>query len=53
MERAISRIMENYVESSRALDKIVSSIGELPATPAIIASLMGLTSDINVDIEKN
>jgi putative nucleotidyltransferase with HDIG domain len=44
--------MENYVESSRALDKIVSSIGELPATPAIIASLMGLTSDINSDIEK-
>lgn len=44
--------MDNYVESSRALDKIVSSIGELPATPAIIASLMGLTSDLNADIDK-
>ncbi|MEE9442574.1 MAG: HDOD domain-containing protein [candidate division Zixibacteria bacterium] len=44
--------MENYVESSRALDKIISSIGELPAIPIILSSLMGLTADVNVNIEK-
>lgn len=44
--------MEKFVESSRALEKIVSSIGDLPATPAIIASLMGLTSDLNTDINR-
>ncbi|MFH1700855.1 MAG: HDOD domain-containing protein [Candidatus Zixiibacteriota bacterium] len=44
--------MENSIESSRALDKIVSSIGQLPATPVIISSLMGLTADVNTDIEK-
>ncbi|MEZ5357578.1 MAG: HDOD domain-containing protein [Candidatus Zixiibacteriota bacterium] len=44
--------MEKFVESSRALEKIVSSIGDLPATPAIIASLMNLTSDLNTDVNK-
>ena len=44
--------MEKFVESSRALDKIVSSIGDLPATPVIISSLMNLTSDLNTDINK-
>ncbi len=44
--------MEKFVESSRALEKIVSSIGDLPATPAIIASLMSLTSNLNTDINK-
>jgi putative nucleotidyltransferase with HDIG domain len=44
--------MEKFVESSRALEKIVSSIGDLPATPAIIASLMNLTSNLNTDINK-
>lgn len=44
--------MDKFVESSRALEKIVSSIGDLPATPVIIASLMNLTSDLNTDVNK-
>ncbi|MCK5126439.1 MAG: HDOD domain-containing protein [candidate division Zixibacteria bacterium] len=44
--------MEKLEESSRSLDIIISSIGELPAIPVIIASLMNLTSDLNTDINK-
>lgn len=44
--------MDKVLESNLALDKIISTIGDLPATPTIIASLMNLTSDINSDIEK-
>jgi len=44
--------MNKVMESNRVLDKIISTIGDLPATPAIIAQLMNLTSDINTDIEK-
>lgn len=44
--------MDKMVVSSRNLDMIISSIGDLPATPAIISTLMGLTSDINTDIDK-
>jgi putative nucleotidyltransferase with HDIG domain len=44
--------MDKVLESQRGLDKIVSTIGDLPATPAIIATLMNLTSDLNTDIEK-
>lgn len=44
--------MDKVLESNLALDKIISTIGDLPATPVIIASLMNLTSDINTDIEK-
>lgn len=44
--------MDKVLESNRALDKIISTIGDLPATPVIIATLMNLTSDINTDIDK-
>lgn len=44
--------MDDVLESNLALDKIISTIGDLPATPAIIASLMSLTSNVNSDIEK-
>jgi len=44
--------MDKVLASNRTLDKIISTIGDLPATPAIIATLMNLTSDINTDIEK-
>lgn len=44
--------MDKTVQSNRALDRIISSIGELPATPIIVSALMGLTSDVNTDIEK-
>lgn len=44
--------MTTTTESQRALDKIISTIGDLPTTPAIIATLTNLTSDINTDIEE-
>lgn len=44
--------MDKIVESSRTLDMIISSIGDLPATPAIISTLMSLTADLNADIDK-
>jgi putative nucleotidyltransferase with HDIG domain len=44
--------MDKVLESQRGLDKVLSTIGDLPATPAIIATLMNLTSDLNTDIEK-
>jgi putative nucleotidyltransferase with HDIG domain len=44
--------MDQAVNSNRMLDKIMATIGDLPATPAIIARLMNLTADINTDIEK-
>jgi len=44
--------MNQVINANRMLDKIMATIGDLPATPAIIATLMNLTSDINTDIEK-
>jgi len=44
--------MEKLLESNRELDKIISSIGDLPASPAIITTLMSLTSDMNTSIDK-
>lgn len=44
--------MTTTTETQRNLDKIISTIGDLPTTPAIIATLMNLTSDINTDINK-
>lgn len=34
------------------MDKVISSIGELPAMPLVISSLMGLTADVNADLDK-
>ena len=33
------------------LDKITMTIGELPASPAIVSSVMGLTADLNASVE--
>jgi len=43
--------MDKLMQSNRTLDRIIASIGDLPASPAIISSLMSLTSDLNADIE--
>jgi len=45
-------VMTTTTETQRALDKIISTIGDLPTTPAIIATLMNLTADIDTDINK-
>jgi putative nucleotidyltransferase with HDIG domain len=44
--------MDKILESNRALDKIISTIGDLPATPMIISTLMRLTSDLNASINR-
>ena len=36
--------------SSVNIDRIVSTIGELPASPAIVTAIMDLTSDMNSDV---
>ncbi len=33
------------------LDRITSTIGELPASPAIVSAVMGLTADLNASVE--
>jgi putative nucleotidyltransferase with HDIG domain len=44
--------MTSTLETQRALDKIISAIGDLPTTPAIIATLTSLTANIDTDIKK-
>lgn len=44
--------MNKTLDANRTLDRIVSAIGDLPATPAIISALTGLTSDVNSDVER-
>ena len=39
------------VSSQTMLDKITATIGELPASPAIVAKVMGLTADLNASVE--
>lgn len=43
--------MDEILQSNRTLDRIIASIGDLPASPAIVSTLMNLTSDLNTDIE--
>jgi len=33
------------------LERVVASIGELPTSPAVVSSVMGLTSDLNTGVE--
>jgi len=42
--------MASVAQSNRTLDRIISSIGDLPASPAIVSSLMSLTADINANL---
>ncbi len=44
--------MDDLLQSNRTLDRIVSSIGDLPASPAIVSSLMTLTADVNTSIDR-
>lgn len=34
------------------LDKIVATIGELPTSPAVVSTVMGLTADLNTEVDK-
>lgn len=44
--------MALVVQANRALDRIITSIGDLPASPAIVSTLMSLTADINSSLNK-
>ena len=34
------------------LDRIIETIGELPTSPTVVASVMGMTKDLNTDVTK-
>jgi putative nucleotidyltransferase with HDIG domain len=42
--------MASVAQSNRTLDRIISSIGDLPASPVIVSTLMSLTADINANL---
>lgn len=44
--------MEKLLQSNRTLDRVISSVGDLPASPAIVSSLMNLTTDVNTNIDR-
>ncbi|MCP4581274.1 MAG: HDOD domain-containing protein [candidate division Zixibacteria bacterium] len=44
--------MVQGVKSNSTLEKILSTVDELPASPAIVNSVMGLTSDLDSTIEE-
>ncbi len=41
--------MTKDVQLENALEKILTSIGELPSSPAVVSLVMGMTSDLNTD----
>lgn len=40
------------IKSHSLLEKVVSAIGDLPASPAIVSAVMGLTADLNSNVEE-
>ncbi len=42
--------MQNSVGVNPTVDKIISTIGELPASPAIVSAVMGMTSDLDANV---
>lgn len=40
------------IPANSAAERIISTIGELPASPAIVSAVMGLTSSVETDISK-
>lgn len=43
---------ETVTRSSQLLDKVVATIGELPTSPGVVSTVMGLTADLNTEINK-
>ncbi len=44
--------MAFVAQPNRTLDRIISSIGDLPASPMIVSTLMSLTADLNSSLNK-
>jgi len=43
-------LMEKVIESNLQINKMISSLGELPASPKIVSTVMRLTSDPDTDL---
>ena len=39
-------------KNPQLLNKIVATIGELPTSPAVVSTVMGLTADLNTEVDK-
>ncbi len=44
-------VSQSEIIANRQMDQIVNSLGELPASPAVINLVLGMTSDFNTDIK--
>jgi putative nucleotidyltransferase with HDIG domain len=44
--------MQELAAGNRLLEKITTTIGELPASPAIVSAIMGITTNLNANIEE-
>lgn len=44
--------MTEATKRTVSVEKIISTVGELPASPAIVSSVMGLTSNLDTDVEQ-
>ena len=44
--------MPQVVEKNLLLEKITMTVGELPASPAIVSAVMGITTNLNANIEE-
>ena len=44
--------MDTVQISNRAVDKVIATVGDLPASPVIITTLMSLTADVNTEVDK-
>ncbi|MCH7877965.1 MAG: HDOD domain-containing protein [candidate division Zixibacteria bacterium] len=44
--------MNTNQESSEKVSQILGALGDLPASPAVVSLVMGMTSDLNTDVSK-
>jgi putative nucleotidyltransferase with HDIG domain len=44
--------MTTALEPNPVLDKILATMGELPASPSIVSAVMGMTSNLDTDVEQ-
>jgi len=42
---------ETITKNAQLLNKIVATIGELPTSPAVVSTVMGLTADLNTEVD--
>lgn len=47
----MSSITTEEFQANREMDQIVSSMGDLPSSPAVVNTVMSMTSDFNADVQ--